>query len=151
MLKLRTWLSSLLVVAVTAVPVMAGNNEAKTGNENSATSTSAGAGPAAASASAEPSPGPSPNPSPSPSVSVSTTTGEANLATLLNVLVKKGVLAPTEANSIRNAAPGTEFQLLVEALSRKGILNAADLSAAASPAATQPAALAAPVAASEAE
>jgi hypothetical protein len=62
---------------------------------------------------------------------------------LLNVLVKKGVLAPSEANSIRNAAPGAEFQLLVEALSRKGILSAADLSAAANPA-TQPAVAAAP-------
>jgi|HubBroStandDraft_5_1064220.scaffolds.fasta_scaffold02088_2 hypothetical protein len=149
MFKLRTWLSSLLVVAVTAVPVVAGSNEAKTGNENSANSTSAEAGPAAANASAEP----SPNPSPSPSVSVGTTAGEANLATLLNVLVKKGVLAPTEANSIRNAAPGTEFQLLVQALSRKGILNAADLSAAASPAAAQPAVVVAadPAEASETE
>jgi hypothetical protein len=76
------------------------------------------------------------------------TTSDANVSALLNVLVQKGVLAPTEANSIRNAAPGAEFQLLVEALSRKGILSAADLSAAAVPAA-QPAAFAAPVAASE--
>jgi hypothetical protein len=47
----------------------------------------------------------------------------------------KGVLAPTEANAIRNAAPDSEFQLLVEALSRKGLLSAADLSADATPAA----------------
>jgi hypothetical protein len=47
----------------------------------------------------------------------------------------KGVLAPAEANSIRNAAPEAEFQLLVEALARKGVVNAADLSPAPSPAA----------------
>src|SRR5208337_669888 len=52
----------------------------------------------------------------------------------LNALVKKGILAPTEANAIRNAAPAAEFQLLIEALSRKGILSAADLAAAANPA-----------------
>jgi len=52
------------------------------------------------------------------------------MAALLNALVAKGVLAPTEANAIRNAAPEAEFQLLVEALSRKGILSAADLTAA---------------------
>jgi len=46
----------------------------------------------------------------------------------------KGVLAPTEANAIRSASPTSQFQALVEALSRKGLLNAADLSAAASPA-----------------
>jgi hypothetical protein len=45
----------------------------------------------------------------------------------------KGVLAPAEANSIRNAAPEAEFQLLVEALARKGVVNAADLSPAPSP------------------
>jgi hypothetical protein len=62
--------------------------------------------------------------------------------------VKKGVLAPAEADAIRNAAPEAEFQLLVEALSRKGVLSAADLSAAGTPAA-QPAAPAAPVEARE--
>jgi hypothetical protein len=58
------------------------------------------------------------------------------------VLVKKGVLAPNEVNAIRNATPGAQFQLLIEALSRKGILSAADLSPAANPA-PQPAAVAA--------
>jgi hypothetical protein len=68
---------------------------------------------------------------------------------LLGVLVTKGVLAPAEANAIRNAAPEAEFQLLVEALSRKGLLTAADLSAAANPA--QPSTVvAAPVAVTEA-
>ncbi len=141
MLKPKLWLLSLLVVAITALPVMAGSNDAKTADANAAASTSAEASPTAAS--------PSPSPSPSPSVSLPTGTSDANVSALLGVLVKKGVLAPTEANAIRNAAPGAEFQLLIEALGRKGILNAADLSAAANPAA-QPAVLAAPVAATDA-
>src|SRR5579864_9258149 len=60
--------------------------------------------------------------SPSPSVS-----GGANVTALLGVLVMKGVLAPAEANAIREAAPEAEFQLLVEALARKGVVSAADL------------------------
>jgi hypothetical protein len=136
MLKLRKWLWSLLLVAIAAAPVMAGNNDAKTATGNSANSTAAEASSNAGS--------PSPSPTPSPSVSVVTTASDANVSALLNVLVKKGVLAPTEANAIRNAAPGAEFQLLLEALSRKGILNAADLSAAANPTAQPSATAAAP-------
>jgi hypothetical protein len=131
MLKLKMWLSSLIVLAITAVPVMAGNNDAKTANENTANATSAEPTPAAASPSLAP------------------TTGDANVTALLGVLVMKGVLAPTEANAIRNADPKAEFQLLVEALSRKGLLNAADLSAAANPAAQPSAPAAAPVAVRE--
>src|ERR1700689_3489185 len=142
MSTLKKWLSSFLVVAVMAVPVMAGSSDAKPASGNSGNTNSAEASPTPAS------PSPNPSPAPSPSVSLATTTSDANVSALLNVLVQKGVLAPTEANSIRNAAPGAEFQLLVEALSRKGILSAADLSAAALPAA-QPTAFAAPVAASE--
>ncbi len=123
MLKVKLWLSILLVVAVMAVPVMAGTNDSKTTNENSATPPSAEASPAAA----------SPSPSPTPSVSLVTTTSDANVAALLGALVKKGVLAPSEAAAIRNAAPGAEFQLLIDALSRKGILNAADLEVTAQP------------------
>jgi len=131
MLKMKRWLLSLIVLAVTAVPVMAGNNDAKT-----PTGKEASAEPGAASA----------NPNPSPSLSAAP--GNTNVTALLAVLVKKGVLESAEADAIRNAAPDAEFQLLVEALSRKGVLNAADLSAAARPAA-QPAAPAAPVAARE--
>jgi|HubBroStandDraft_6_1064221.scaffolds.fasta_scaffold11775_5 hypothetical protein len=53
----------------------------------------------------------------------------AKVAALLDVLVKKGILAPAEASKIRNASPDAELQLLVDALNRKGILSAADLSA----------------------
>jgi len=135
MLKVKLWLSILLVVAVMAVPVMAGTNDSKTANENSANPPSAEASPAAA----------SPSPSPTPSVSLVTTTSDANVAALLGALVKKGVLAPSEAAAIRNAAPGAEFQLLLDALSRKGILSAADLAVTAQPSAV----VAVPVAATE--
>jgi len=42
--------------------------------------------------------------------------------------VMKGVLAPSEAKSIESAAPGTEFQALLDALARKGVVSASDLS-----------------------
>jgi hypothetical protein len=47
---------------------------------------------------------------------------------LLGVLVMKGVLAPTEANAIREASPTAQFQALVETLSQKGLVSATDLS-----------------------
>ncbi|HEY6303488.1 MAG TPA: hypothetical protein VIX14_10515 [Terriglobales bacterium] len=137
MLKLKSWLLSLLVMAIMAVPVMAGNNDAKTENGNAANTTGAEASPAAAS------------PSLSPSPSLTSTTVDSNVTALLGVLVMKGVLAPTEANAIRNASPTAQFQLLVEALSRKGILSAADLSAV-NPAAQPSAVVAVPVAVAEA-
>jgi hypothetical protein len=68
--------------------------------------------------------------SPTPTVA----TG-ANVTALLGVLVMKGVLAPAEANAIREAAPEAEFQLLVDALTRKGVVSAADLAVPTAPAA----------------
>ncbi len=140
MLKLKKWLLSLLAMAVIAVPAMAGNNDAKTANGNTANTTSAEASPAPA----------SPSPSPSPSPSLTSTTADADVTALLGVLVKKGVLDSAEVNAIRNASPTAQFQALVETLSRKGLLSAADLSVAAKPAA-QPAIVlaAAPVAVPE--
>jgi hypothetical protein len=132
MLTLKQLLWSLLVLVITAVPLVAENNDAKPAKENAAN-----AGEAAAAAA-----------SPSPAPSLTPASGNANVTALLGVLVMKGVLAPAEANAIRNAAPEAEFQLLVEALSRKGVLSAADLSAAANPSAN-PAAQPAPAAARE--
>ncbi|MFZ0588255.1 MAG: hypothetical protein WBL97_14665 [Candidatus Sulfotelmatobacter sp.] len=132
MLKMKTWLVSLIMLALTAVPVLAGSSDGKP-----ATGGAAKAEPAAAAA----------NPDPSPNLSA--IPGNANVAALLGVLVKKGVLEPAEADAIRNAAPEAEFQLLVEALSRKGVLSAADLSAAANPAAQPASPAAAPVEARE--
>src|SRR5271168_3501451 len=132
--NLKKWLSSLLLLATATVPALAGSNDANPANANGANATSAEATAAPASPSLTP------------------TAGDANVTALLGVLVMKGVLAPTEANAIRNAAPEVKFQLLLDALSRKGILSAADLSAAASPAAqpaAAPASAAAPVEARE--
>src|ERR1700691_2411328 len=137
MFDVKRWLSSFFVLAITALPVMAGNNDAKTAKENAAGASSAEAGPAANNGN------PSPVPTPSPSLSVTPPTAvDANITALLGVLVMKGVLNPSEANAIRNAAPTTQFQALVEALSRKGVLSAGDLAPAANPA-PHPAAVAA--------
>ncbi|MGA2354981.1 MAG: hypothetical protein ABSG02_10810 [Terriglobales bacterium] len=143
MFKLKCWSSAVLLVATMAAPVLAENNNAKTSNDHTVNATSAEASPAA-----DPNPSPAPSPNPSPSVSLTAT--DANVTALLGVLVMKGVLAPTEANAIQNASPTVQFQALVEALSRKGVLNVADLSAAAKPATSPSAVAAAPVAATEA-
>jgi len=144
-MTLKKWLCSSVLAAVSVAPVFvfAGTNDAadakNSPSANAANATEATASPAS----------PNPNPSLTPAV------GNANVTALLSVLVMKGVLAPTEANAIRNAAPDAEFQLLVEALSRKGLLTTADLSAATKPTAQpsapiQPSALAAaPVATGE--
>ncbi|MGA8503002.1 MAG: hypothetical protein WB683_15720 [Candidatus Sulfotelmatobacter sp.] len=130
--KLKQLLWCLLMLALTALPLMAGGNDPKTAKENGVDAAEAAAVPG----------------SPSPAPSLTATPANANVTALLGVLVKKGVLGAAEADAIRNAAPEAEFQLLVEALSRKGVLSAADLSAAATPAA-QPAAPVAPVEARE--
>jgi hypothetical protein len=126
MLTLKMLCSSLLILAIMAAPAIAGSNEAKTANEEAANSATAAA------TTAEPTPAAAPTPN------LVSTSGDANVTALLGVLVMKGVLAPSEANAIRNAAPEAEFHLLVEALSRKGVLSAADLSAAAQPATQSP-------------
>jgi hypothetical protein len=136
MLKLKVWLLGLLVVAMMAVPVMAGNNDSKKADGNAANTTATEGSPTVG--------------SPSPSVSPTSATGDASVTALLGVLVMKGVLAPTEANAIRNAAPAAQFQALVEALSRKGLVNAADLAAAAKPAEQSSTLAAAPVVVTEA-
>ena len=121
--KLKQLLWCLLMLAIAAVPLMAGGNDPKTAKESGVDVAEAAAVPG----------------SPTPAPSLTATPGNANVTALLGVLVKKGVLGAAEADAIRNAAPEAEFQLLVEALSRKGVLSAADLSAAGTPAA-QPAA-----------
>ncbi len=121
MSRVKKWSSSLLLLVITAVPVMAGSNDAKPANENAVNPGSAEATPAPASPSLAP------------------TAADANITALLGVLIMKGVLAPSEANAIRNAAPDARFQLLVDALNRKGVVTPADLSAAANTA-SQPSA-----------
>ncbi len=130
MQKLKPWICSALLAAVSTAPMLAGTKdgaEAKTSAEKSADA--AAAQPASAANANLPSAGSS-----------------ANLTALLGVLVMKGVLAPAEANAIGNAAPEAEFQLLVEALARKGVVSAADLSAVTPPTVTPVPATAAPAA-----
>lgn len=114
--KLNQWLCSLLLVVVSVAPVLAATKDAADSKAPAETATGK--------PSAQPVPA---NPNPT-SVAAS-----ANVTALLGVLVMKGVLAPSEANAIRDAAPEAEFQLLVEALARKGVVSAADLSAAVAP------------------
>ncbi|HEV8047742.1 MAG TPA: hypothetical protein VGP35_08425 [Terriglobales bacterium] len=119
MSKLRKWLCTSLLTVVATAPVMAGSDDAVPANNGTGTNATA----------AEPAPNPALNPT--------SAIGNSNVTALLGVLVMKGVLAPAEANAIQGAAPEAEFQLLVEALTKKGLLSAADV-AAATPAA-QPA------------
>ena len=75
-----------------------------------------------------------------PTAAAAPLAGTENVTALLGVLVMKGVLAPAEANAIRNAAPNAEFQMLVDLLKQKGVLSASDVTATASPlVATSPA------------
>jgi hypothetical protein len=111
MRKWKPLLGSLLLVTTLAGSALAGSRDAtdaKTPAENAAS-----AAPQAAS-------GATPN--------VAVTGGSANVTALLGVPVMKGVLAPAEANAIRNAAPDAEFQMVVEALTRKGLVSAEELS-----------------------
>ena len=139
-MTLKKWLCSSLVVTASLAPiyVFGGTNDATDAKAIPTTNTAnaAAAEPAAAPAITNPNPNPNPNPNLSPAAA------NANVTALMGVLVMKGVLAPSEADAIRNASPNTEFQLLVEALSRKGLLNAADLSAANSEAQPSPSAAA---------
>jgi len=119
MSKLRKWLCTSLLTVVATAPVMAGSDDAVPANNGTGTNASAA------------------EPAPSPALNPTSAIGNSNVTALLGVLVMKGVLAPAEANAIQGAAPEAEFQLLVEALTKKGLLSAADV-AAATPAA-QPA------------
>jgi len=121
MSKLRNWLCASLLTMVATAPLMAGSDDAVPANSGTGANASNAAEPVAGPATLNP----------------TSAIGTGNVTALLGVLVMKGVLAPSEAKAIQGAAPEAEFQLLVEALTRKGLLNAADMSAAANPA-TQP-------------
>src|ERR1039458_561064 len=122
----KQWICSSLLAVVTVAPVLAGTKDAA----DSKTPAKTAANPAA---------------QPAPAANPNISSGNANVTALLGVLVMKGVLAPSEANAIRDAAPEAEFQLLVEALARKGVVNAADLSAVVTPAVPMATAATAPV------
>jgi hypothetical protein len=113
MSNIKKWFCSALMAVASAAPGLAGTDAADAKKNSPLNATNA----------AEAAPAPA---NPSPAISA----GTANVTALLGVLVMKGVLAPAEANAIQKAAPEAEFQLLVEALTRKGIVNATDLSVA---------------------
>jgi hypothetical protein len=122
--KLKPWICASLLAVVSVAPALAGEKDAADAKAAAETAANPAAQPAPAAA--------TPNLTPAPA--------STNVTALLGVLVMKGVLAPSEANAIRSAAPDAEFQLLVEALTRKGVVSAEDLSAAPAPAPAQPAA-----------
>ncbi len=121
MARVNYWLPCLLLVAVAAAPAFAGSDETATAKN-----------PTVADATVAPA---------SPSAMNLAPAGAGNITALLGVLVMKGVLAPAEARSIETSAPGTEFQALVDTLTRKGVVSASDLTsvAVASPSGSQPA------------
>jgi len=112
MLQWNRWIFSLLLAVVSVAPALAGSKDTADGKTP--------AEPAANTAAQPPS-------GTGPTVTVSG--NNTNVTALLGVLVMKGVLAPAEANAIRNAAPEAEFRMLVEVLTRKGVVSAEDLSA----------------------
>jgi len=122
MRKLNVWLLGMAVLAIVAVPVLAENINDETAIEKTSSATGAEDGAVAAT------PSTIPIAAPKPASSIS--------AVNVSALVKKGVLTLSEAKAIRIATSETELQLLVEVLTRKGVLNAADLSATAAPAAS---------------
>jgi hypothetical protein len=139
----KRWLCSLLLAAISVAPVFAGTSDGAESKNNPSANGASSSNAAEPVAAASPTPSPSPSPNLSPSAARPPINN--NITVLLNVLVMKGVLAPSEANAIRIAAPEAEFQLLVEALSRKGLLSAADMAEVAKPAPHPAAAVAAPV------
>jgi hypothetical protein len=111
------WLCTSILTIVSTAPVMVGSDDAVPVNNGTGTNATNAAEPAG-------------NPAP---LNPTSATSNGNVTALLGVLVMKGVLAPSEAKAIQGAAPEAEFQLLVEALTRKGLLSAADMSATANP------------------
>lgn len=137
-MNLKRWLCSSLLAALSVAPIFAQKNDST--ERKSSPSASTGNASTATTLDAIPA-----NSQPSPSVSAAVT--NANINALLGVMETKGLITSTEANAIRSAAPEAEFQLVVEALSRKGLLSAADLSAVTHPAAQPSPAVATAVAA----
>jgi hypothetical protein len=110
MSKLTLCLCSLLIAIVSVAPLLAGEKDA---TDAKSTTETKSATPAAANANVPAIP---------------------NVTALLGVLVMKGVLAPAEAKSIESAPPASEYQLLVDVLTKKGVVTASDLAPAAAPA-----------------
>ncbi len=129
MQKLRQFICCSLLVVVSVAPALAGAKDATDAKASAETSAKSASGNPA---SGNPGSGnPAAQPAAAANPSLAPVAGNANVTALLGILVMKGVLAPSEANAIRNAAPDAELQLLLDALARKGVVSAADLSPAA--------------------
>jgi hypothetical protein len=122
MQKLKQFICCSLLVVVSVAPALAGAKDATDAKASAETTAKSDSGnPASGNPAAQPAAAANPN--------ITPVAGNANVTALLGILVMKGVLAPGEANAIRNAAPDAELQLLLEALARKGVVSAADMSA----------------------
>jgi hypothetical protein len=118
MLKHKAWIYISLLAAVMVTPVLAGATD-PAAVRVPVVAVDPGGNPTAATS----------NPNP---VSISTA-GTTNISALLGVLVMKGVLAPAEAKELQSAPPEAELHLLVEALTRKGVINGEDITPAENP------------------
>lgn len=116
--KLKPWICSALLIAVSITPALAAAKDASDSKQPAATT----AKPDSANSAAQPAAAANPN--------ITPVTGITNVTALLGVLVMKGVLSPAEAKSIDTAPPGTELQALVDALARKGVVSKSDLAGA---------------------
>jgi len=119
MWKPKVWFSGLVFLAIALVPFLAENNNARPANDNAP----GAAGEEAKSTAVTPAASTSLTQKSIPSINA------VNLSGLLDALLKKGVLTLSEANSIRNAVPDAGLHLLVEALIRKGVLDPSDFPA----------------------
>ncbi len=117
MQKWNQWTCSLLLAMVSVAPAFAGSKDASDSKST-----------------AEPPASVAAQPTPAASPTIAVNGNSANVTALLGVLVMKGVLAPAEANAIRTAAPEAEFQMLVEALTKKGVVSFEELAPVAAPA-----------------
>lgn len=123
MLKSNLWLSGLSVLIVATIPIHAQSNFA--GLSENAVGAFGAAGEV---------PAPSAAPAPAAVAKPTAAIGAVNLTELVETLLKKGFLTPSEIASLRIAAPGSQLPLLVQILREKGVLSAADLYAALPPA-----------------
>ncbi len=64
-----------------------------------------------------------------PGAGVTDAATNGNIASLLGMLVMKGVLTADEANAIRGSERGSEMHALLDALERKGVITSSDVAA----------------------
>ncbi len=109
MSKLTLCLCSLLIAIVSVAPLLAGEKDATDAKSTKDTKSA------------------------TPAATNGNMLANPNVTALLGVLVMKGVLAPAEAKSIESAPPASEYQLLLDVLTKKGVVTAADLAPAPAP------------------